>query len=568
MCGGCFICPTNSSAPPPAGVALFVGRTLLVSSRGQAALAARENWTLHFTTIDAAYAASQDGDVIIIAPGTYNIDFNMVAENLTYNTLGKVIINYNGFGYPMELDNTISAFVLDGDFEFNMQGGLGLLHMDNTGNDVYFRWTRANVFQRTAIEILGPYTKDLTIRGDIYQTSFENAIYHTGNPCRVNFYGNVVIEGDINQPAVYVSGNYADLNFFGNITVYGNTNVYALQVANGRSVNIYGDVVNDGYGNALWITGNGGNINILGKITGDVLDDSTAQNIQYQNDLTVNGIMEGRVYAAGKAIMVFNGDVTRTIFSTSKDNHITVYGNFTRVGEPAFTHTDGTLIIYGSFKRANAQPSSQTGGTIYLNGEWIDSAGEYLQVHGLIYHANGTMFVCGRVVNTSASAIGHGIEHDAGDLVMKGGSIVATAATAFPIWCNGVRNLKIYDGFVNRAVFVDVRQIWRLNVTAAVVGYSYQVTLNGTTYGPYVAVGGDTPTSIAGHLFTLIGAPPAVAVANIGGGTLEFTANVAGVPFTLVGTVVNETVTFVQDNQKTPTNLITGTTLIVDIDVV
>lgn len=113
--------PSSGSFPtePPSPVKL--GNTLIVSIRGTGA-GVREDVAFHFDSIDAAIAAYQTGDVILIYPGVYIMTPLVVSQDLYIYGMPGVVIQNEGGDFLFSLLDGYKV-VVEGNIQFNLPIG-------------------------------------------------------------------------------------------------------------------------------------------------------------------------------------------------------------------------------------------------------------------------------------------------------------------------------------------------------------------------------------------------------------------------------------------------------------
>ena len=109
----------GSSFPPGPPSPVRIGNMIIVSSLGNDGTGARQDVPFHFLTIDAALAAAQAGDTIIIYPGSYttsSVDGLAVQDFLTVHCFPGVTITGTIF------NGTREGFKLTGNAELVCEG--------------------------------------------------------------------------------------------------------------------------------------------------------------------------------------------------------------------------------------------------------------------------------------------------------------------------------------------------------------------------------------------------------------------------------------------------------------
>lgn len=84
---------TGGGIPPGPPTQVRLGNTLIVSATGSDANGARQDVVYHFATINAALAASGDGDVIVVYPGIYNETISPGSDCRIHLMNGAILTN-------------------------------------------------------------------------------------------------------------------------------------------------------------------------------------------------------------------------------------------------------------------------------------------------------------------------------------------------------------------------------------------------------------------------------------------------------------------------------------------
>lgn len=144
----------GSGGIPPAPPTQFQrGNTLFVSKTGDDATAAREDGIYVYDTIEAALAAAQAGDCIIIFPGTYQYtapwEITLSLHIYCYPGVILVAEDMNAFNF------TASNIIFSGDAVINLIGANSATYgIYNTGSNNYFELASINADKANSIGLV------------------------------------------------------------------------------------------------------------------------------------------------------------------------------------------------------------------------------------------------------------------------------------------------------------------------------------------------------------------------------------------------------------------------------
>lgn len=547
-----------------------IGGTVWVSSLGNDATGQRNNVTRHFLTIPAAVAAAQAGDVVMIAPGAYTVSGNIAKDDLVYQTLGVASITYTGSGFLFDTSGFASGITIDGDFVLiNQPGGNGVINIDDDSTR-NIRFLTIECYSGYGIRIVGALTTNpVTIRGNIFTRNADGAVWISKSGAKILYYGSVTSEESNSYP-VQINGSKSVFLLNGDF-------VHELDIPTMRVGEVQDLVVNgtirstytDSPSPALTIYDNGGRIVVNGSVQGGVSDITYNVNVQNENTFTLNGNLYGKYIGDGYCKATLNGEVVISVVLSNANAAVTVNGPFTRLLWAPFEVSFGRLVINGPLLRTgNIFPASISGGEVYINADWSAQVDPYAEVaFGMIRMTGGQLRLGGAFTNTSTDTRAAIVEiaSPSAELILHGASLKTTSCV--PINAPelyGPAQVRVYGGVCNVDFFVLQQQVREFTVTAAAVGQGYVIDINGSGYAPYVATGGDTPSTIATAIAALI-TDPDVTVSVVGP-VVTVTANVAGVPYTSAVTGPISTYNSVL-NYPGIDNIITGTDLIQDPDV-
>lgn len=547
-----------------------IGGTVWVSSLGNDATGQRNNVTRHFLTIPAAVAAAQAGDVVMIAPGAYTVSGNIAKDDLVYQTLGVASITYTGSDFLFDTSGFASGITIDGDFVLiNQPGSNGVINIDDDSTR-NIRFLTIECYAGYGIRIIGALTTNpVTIRGNIFSSEADGALRIDRSGAKILYYGSVTSEESNSYP-VQINGSQSVFLLNGDF-------VHELDIPTMRVGEVQDLVVNgtirstytDSPSPALTIYDKGGRIVVNGSVQGGVSDITNNVNVQNENTFTLNGNLYGKYIGDGYCKATLNGEVVISVVVSNANAAVTVNGPFTRLLWAPFEVSLGKLVINGPLLRTgNIFPASISGGEVYINADWsaqVDPYGEV--VFGMIRMTGGQLRLGGAFTNTSTDTRAAIVEiaDASAELILHGASLKTESCVPInaPALDTAVK-IRVYGGVCNVDYLPLQQQVREFTVTAATVGQSYVIDINGSAYTPYVAVGGDTPSTIATAIAALI-TDPDVTV-GVAGPVVTVTANVAGIPFTSWTTGPIDTYNSVL-NYPGINNIITGTDLIQDSDV-
>lgn len=558
---------SNPFSPSSGGVT-FVGRTILVSSRGSAS-GQRENWTYHCLTIQQALSVAQAGDTIVIAPGTYNCNSNIALDGVSFTTLGPVVLNYTGNNFLFDLAGFSLPFVLDGDFTIVIgEDGAGCF---NLPSPIAFRcrYSLIDLSGGFGFRIEGNAWPDIYIQGDVIQRlpdseSFWIACSNT----MVNVISNLTVLDDTR--GVYLAGLGLRMSWSGNII---NTSTdpltYLVFVASVSSATFSGSLQTTFVGKCLQIDGSGGSVTVSGFIRGAVLDTVSSFNENGLASLYLGGELYGGYLGQGKLKTVLSGDCSGIIVLSSPNSYVTLNGNFTRAAFQCFDVSAGYLIVNGDCVRTTPLPSSVTGtGKVDINGRWMVDVPAYLNFKGMIYLGDsGILRLSGSLANYAVGIATSVIHYVSGTLILHGCSLHVDGGSP-PIVCplaSSPLPVLVYGCVENVDSISPKAQVLDISIDTD-TDPKYGVILDGNPY-TYTTNPGDTTSDIATAMGALIAVDVAYVVTVLAN-VITVTAAVPGVAIAYAPDFGTLTISDVVINHAGITNLITGTVIITDPDVV
>lgn len=558
----------NNPSNPSGGGATFIGRTILVSSLGSA-LGQRENWSRHFATIQQAVSVAQDGDTIVIAPGTYTVGSNIAVDGVSFVTLGPVIIQYTGNNFLFDLAGFTKPFVLDGDFTLVIgEDGAGCF---NLSDPIEFRcrYSLIDLSGGFAFRIEGSAYPDIYIQGDVLQrVSGSVAFFIACSQSMVNVVSNLVVEDD--TAGVYCAGLGLRVSWAGNIV---NTSTdpltFLITIASVSSASFTGTLQTTFVGKCLNIDGDGGSVTVNGFVRGAVLDTVSGYNENSLSSLTLNGELYGGYIGQGKLRTVLNGNCPGIIILSNPNSYVTLNGNFTRAAFGCFSVSAGTLVVNGDLDRITPLPSDVTGtGKVYINGNWFSDVPQYLLYKGMIYLGDsGVLRLSGAMGNAAVGIATSVVHYVSGTLILHGCSLHVDGGSP-PIICPNSSTplpVLVYGCVENVDSVAPIAQVFHIVINTD-TDPKYGVDLDAASY-LYNTLPGDTTSDIATALGADI-ATNAAYVVSVLGNDITVTAAVPGTPIIYSPAFGDLTISDQVVNHAGLTNIITGTAIITDPDVI
>jgi len=236
---------------------IVASKTILVSYSGSDVTASADSIYRHYRTVNAAHAAANDGDTILICTGEYDINDTLYKQNVSYRTFGVVTLNNNAS--PMINIGDNGSEIMSSPFIFS-----GNFNISNGSNAIFLVSSRIDY--------------DINIKCDIIYSN-GNEIFTTTN----NFFGDADNKVNINLKIgdiitvgtttifLALASHYGDINITSNnipgiIYIYSTQNSYNDVTINIYSTNInYINIFSNGIGNEIFNI-NGCNINTLTSI--------------------------------------------------------------------------------------------------------------------------------------------------------------------------------------------------------------------------------------------------------------------------------------------------------------
>lgn len=558
---------SNPFSPSSGGIT-FIGRTILVSSRGSAS-GQRENWTYHCLTIQQALSIAQAGDTIVIAPGTYTCTSNIALDGVSFTTLGPVVLDYTGNNFLFDLAGFTLPFVVDGDFTFVIgANGAGCFNLP-TPISFRCRYSLIDLSGGFGFRIEGNAWPDIFIQGDVIQRAVgSEAFFIACSQSMVNVVSNLVVLDD--TAGVYCAGLGLRVSWAGNIV---NTSTdpltFLVKIASVSSASFTGTLQTTFVGKCLNVDGDGGSVTVNGFVRGAVLDTISGYNENSLSSLTLNGELYGGYIGQGKLRAVLNGNCPGIIVLSNPNCYVTLNGNFTRAAFGCFSVSAGTLVINGDLDRITPLPSDVTGtGKVYINGNWFSDVPQYLLYKGMIYLGDsGVLRLSGAMGNSAVGIATSIIHYVSGTLILHGCSLHVDGGSP-PIICPNSSTplpVLVYGCVENVDSVSPIAQVFHVVIDTD-TDPKYGVDFDGNSF-LYNTLPGDTTSDIATALGADIATNPAYLVSVLAN-DITVTAAVAGTPIIYSISFGSITITDQVINHAGLTNLITGTVIVTDPDVV
>lgn len=400
--------PPGPPGPPGELSELVTQNVIHVMKNGDDDTGERNRLDLPFLTIGAALSVYEDGDLIQVWDGMYEIDEPLVVGNLNMHLISAQIVQVDDTEdavFSAETSNTRIIITSEGD---SWIASIGSSSVDSA----VFRCLGDGI----AIEV--------TAR-QVWNNAGRIA-YATGLDCDIIIRAQVSVQGD---RAGYAIEGYRLVDVVGDVTDT-STSASAFLVAESTALKLLGNTV--GYMPPIDLAG--GVIQVVGNLTGQTDSALTITNGGYgwiRGDLyTVPG-GDGAVHAKDGAGLINiygniygNGSVAIEC-GVNWSGTINVYGSVESLTEVTINIAAGVLNVYGDVSNIDTAAGThaivQSGGLVTVHGNVTASGGDAIRGHT---GSTGRSVIHGNLY----SALGRGITND-GSAIEVYGSIRANGDT-------------------------------------------------------------------------------------------------------------------------------------------
>lgn len=200
--------PGNDGAPGPpgpAGPTGCIGKTLYVSACGDDLTAVPYDYVYHYSTIEAAVAAAQTGDTVMVHAGDYTVTSNLYKDNVHIHFInGARVFSVNAL-IPFNVNSAGKCHVTgDGEFYTDPSGVSSttpaVLYTPVAGADVFFECKKVEVANATGFgSAFAIFNGNVTIKvKESVSATFQCLLIRTGTAL-VNFSCPVLIWKGLNE---------------------------------------------------------------------------------------------------------------------------------------------------------------------------------------------------------------------------------------------------------------------------------------------------------------------------------------------------------------------------------
>jgi hypothetical protein len=494
-----------------------LGKILFVATTGNDGTAIIGSISNPYLTLEAAQAASTNGDLIYVYPGTYTVTTTategLAKDGVSYYFSPGCTINKSTAGDMFRVSSFTTGFSVYGYGNFNKTtNAASILYVTSSSFNIVFQANELTTSTSSVIFDIRSATK--------CYLDFKNASSTAGaviniDSSRISIEmhsmsstAGVVFAGSAGGAAGHFSNCNLNVNGYLIETTAINTHCIAMSTNNIININVnYIKSATLTFG----LSYNG--LDSMATLTTSYITGINASYVAASGKINLNGYcysLAGRMFLDGGQvgrINIINGEVN-TNYAGTQDNStsalITVSGGKVTLlmqnQDPTsgFAISGGIVTLNGNWTNDDMSAASDlTGGTLIINGDYEYGGASYAQTRYYGIRVNGgTLFLNGTIrVNFPASLgltsytslFASPIEFNSGKVIINGGTLISNISNVTPIRTTAAGlALKVYSGGMNTNLISNggtlaakkLKMKWDVTAVA-----STSITLNDGTGG-------------------------------------------------------------------------------------